>query len=95
MIVFGGGALAIEDNLFLTVCCAHKIDVCLAAAVCTFMSLEDLSSLPSATDTRQNLFYTRQMLCLVLHSAKRSRQRRDRQSVLPSAISRALGKNFA
>jgi hypothetical protein len=44
-------------------------------------SLQDSSSLPSATDTRQNLFYTRQMLCLVLHSAKRSRQQRDRQSV--------------
>jgi hypothetical protein len=37
--------------------------------------------LPSATDTRKSLFYTRQMFCLVLHSAKRSRQRRDRQSV--------------
>jgi hypothetical protein len=36
-------------------------------------SLQDLSSLPSATDTRQSLFYTRQTLCLVLHSAKWSR----------------------
>jgi hypothetical protein len=43
--------------------------------------LHDSSSLPSAIDTRQSLFYTRQRLCLVLHSAKRSRQRRDLQSI--------------
>jgi hypothetical protein len=36
--------------------------------------LHDSSSLPSAADTRQSLFYTQQRLCLVLHSAKRSRQ---------------------
>jgi hypothetical protein len=60
--------------------------------------------LTSATDDRQSLFYTRQRLCLLLHSAKRSRQQRDWQSVfaflghsaktLPSATRHSAKKSF-